>query len=155
MYLSLNTPIFAWFISQIEQFLCHWMCKQEGYKCSLSIKSEGARIPENTGRGWVITHVNFFEKIALDLSLVPASYLPHFESVLIDLKLNGCTKRGLYKTSSYSKTKDATIQDLDLKIIIHFNSPIIKHWIPLNQTPHILFILLLNWQTFAALEVLG
>jgi hypothetical protein len=62
---------------------------------------------------------------------------------------------GLYKTSLYTKAKDATIQDLDLKIIIYFNSPIIKHWTPLNQTPHILFILLSNWKTFATLEVLG
>jgi hypothetical protein len=34
----------------------------------------------------VIVCFNFLEKIALDPSLVPASYLLHFESVLSDLK---------------------------------------------------------------------
>jgi len=45
----------------------------------------------------VIVCFNFFEKIALDLSLVPALYLPHFESVLSDLKLGGCVNLGFTK----------------------------------------------------------
>jgi hypothetical protein len=30
------------FINQIERCLCHWMCKLEAYKFSLSIRREGA-----------------------------------------------------------------------------------------------------------------
>jgi hypothetical protein len=33
---------------------------------------------------------NFFETLAVDLSLLAASYLPHFQSVLSDLKFDGC-----------------------------------------------------------------
>jgi hypothetical protein len=35
---------------------------------------------------------NFFEKLAVDLSLslLAAPYLPHFQSVLCDLKFDGC-----------------------------------------------------------------
>jgi hypothetical protein len=34
--------IFSSLINQIEQFLCHWTTKLEGYKCSLSLRSKGA-----------------------------------------------------------------------------------------------------------------
>jgi IS1 family transposase len=34
--------IFSSLISQIEQFLCHWTPKLEGYKCSLRLRSKGA-----------------------------------------------------------------------------------------------------------------
>jgi hypothetical protein len=34
--------------------------------------------------------LNFFEKIALDPSLVPSPYLPHSYSILSYLKLDGC-----------------------------------------------------------------
>jgi hypothetical protein len=34
--------IFLSLFNQIEHFLCHWMCKLKGYKCSLSTKGKGA-----------------------------------------------------------------------------------------------------------------
>jgi hypothetical protein len=60
----------------------------------------------------------------------------------------------LYKTSLYSKAKDATIKDLKLGILIFFHSPIVEHWTPLHQTSHILHILLPNWEIFSMLETL-
>jgi hypothetical protein len=62
---------------------------------------------------------------------------------------------GLYKTSLYTRNKDATTKDFKLEILICFNSPITVHWIPLHQTSHNFHIPLLNWETFMALEVLG
>jgi hypothetical protein len=47
------------------------------------------------------------------------------------------------------------IKDLKLEISICFKSPIIEHWTPLHQTPHILLIPLSNWEIFAPLEALG
>ncbi len=31
--------IFSSFLNQIEQFLCHWMSKLKGHKCSFSVRS--------------------------------------------------------------------------------------------------------------------
>jgi hypothetical protein len=36
-------PMVSSLLNQIEPFLCHWMRKLEGYKCSLSVRSEGAK----------------------------------------------------------------------------------------------------------------
>jgi hypothetical protein len=69
---------------------------------------------------------SLFEKIALHLSLVLASYLPHFWFVLNDLKPDVCN-RGLYKTSLYFKGEDARIQDFKLEILTCCNSLIIDH----------------------------
>ncbi len=55
------------------------------------------------------------KKLALDLSLVLASYLPHFWFVLNDLKPDVCTQ-GLYKSTLYFKGEDARIQDFKLEI---------------------------------------
>ncbi len=52
------------------------------------------------------------KKIAPYPSLVPAPYFPHFQSVLSDLKLDGCTNQGFTKTSFYSRGKDATIKQM-------------------------------------------
>ncbi len=40
--ISNHFPIASSFLNQIEQLLCHWMCKLERYKCSLSVRSKGA-----------------------------------------------------------------------------------------------------------------
>jgi len=61
----------------------------------------------------------------------------------------------LYKNSLYSRGKDAMIKDFKLKILICFNSPIIKIWILLHQTPHMFLFLLSNWAIFVILEVIG
>jgi hypothetical protein len=34
--------IFYSLVNQIKQFLCHWMLKLKGFKCSLSVRSKGA-----------------------------------------------------------------------------------------------------------------
>jgi len=61
---------------------------------------------------------------------------------------------GLYKTSLYSKDKDATIKVFSLKFwsnLIHLSS----NTKPLPQISHIFPILSLNWTTFVPLEVLS
>jgi hypothetical protein len=55
----------------------------------------------------------------------------------------------------YSTSKYALIKDFKLKILICFNSPIIKHWTPLHQTPHIFYVPLSNYAIFVMLEALG
>jgi len=40
------------------------------------------------------------------------------------------------------------IKGFKLEILICFSSPIIEHWMPLHQTPHIFTIPLLNWEIF-------
>jgi hypothetical protein len=52
-------------------------------------------------------------------------------------------------------TKDATIKDFKLEILICFNALITKHWTPLHQTPHIFPILLSKWTIFVMLQMLG
>jgi hypothetical protein len=44
-------------------------------------------------------------------------------------------QQGFYKRSLYSGGKDATIQKFKLKSLICFNSPSIRHWTSLHQTP--------------------
>jgi len=63
---------------------------------------------------------NSLKKIFLDPSLVSAPYLPHFSSVLRDLKHMGASTRD-FQSSLYSGGKDATIQKFKLKILICFN----------------------------------
>ncbi len=65
---------------------------------------------ENTGKGWITVCFKFFKKITLESSLDPAPYLPHFESVLNDLKHYGCTNYWFYQISLYSENKDAMIK---------------------------------------------
>jgi hypothetical protein len=82
---------------------------------------------------------------------ISSSFLVHFEL----FKSRWVCQLGLYKTSLYSKAKDATIKDLKLIILICFHSLVIEHWTPLHQTPHILHIPLPNWDVFLVLETLG
>jgi len=77
---------------------------------------------------------NSLKKIFFDPSLVSVSYLPHFSSVLSNLKHMGASTR-VFQNSLYSGGKDATIQKFKLKILICFHSPIIRHWTSLCQTP--------------------
>jgi hypothetical protein len=65
---------------------------------------------ENPRKGWVIVCFNFFEEITLNPFLDPTPCLPHFESVLNDLKHYGCTNYWFYQISLYSKNKDAMIK---------------------------------------------
>jgi len=59
----------------------------------------------------MIVCFNFFETLALDPSLVQASYFRHFlKSVLSDLKTWSVRKLGLYKISFYFRGKDAMIK---------------------------------------------
>jgi hypothetical protein len=76
-YRQTFSNIFYSFLNQIEWFLCHWMRKLKGYKCSLSVRSKGV-IERTQEDKWVIVCFQNFEQLALDPSLVPTSYLPHF-----------------------------------------------------------------------------
>ncbi len=108
----------------------------------------------NLGRGWVIVSFNFFEKVTLDPSLVPAPYVPHFSVGFEWLKTWWMHQVQFYKTSLYSKGKDAMIIDFKLKILIWFNSPILKHLTRLM--PNIPYsIPSPNWAMFPTLEGLG
>jgi len=46
--LSLNTFGLLFIPWPIQQFLCHWMCILEGYKCFLNIQNKWARQKRNT-----------------------------------------------------------------------------------------------------------
>ncbi len=69
----------------------------------------------------------FLKKIFLDPSLVSIPYLPQFSSVLSNLKHMGAPTTVLQKLFVFWRHKDATIQKIKLKILICFNSPIIRH----------------------------
>ncbi len=82
-----NTQHFQIFFSsfnQIEQFLCHWKCKLEDYKCSISTKSKGAR-KKTQGEKEVdydILFQNFWRKNFrpfLVSNPIFSSFLIHFE----------------------------------------------------------------------------
>jgi hypothetical protein len=91
-YLS-SSNIFQYFslslAKQIEQFLCNGTQKLESYQCSFSVRSKGAtpkkKHREKMSNSFASKQNNL---IALDLSLVPASYLLSFSflSILSDLK---------------------------------------------------------------------
>jgi hypothetical protein len=51
--------------------------------------------------------------------------------------------------------RPTSTKDLKLEILICCYSLITEQYTPLHQTPHILPIPSLNWEIFAALEVLG
>jgi hypothetical protein len=61
---------------------------------------------------------------------------------------------GLYKTSLYFTSKDATIENLKLEILICFKSPITKHWALLHQTPQYLAHSFIELKFFMTLEML-
>jgi hypothetical protein len=66
--------------------------------------------------------------------LISSSFLVCFEW----FKTRCVHQLGVYKSSLYSRGKDAMIQDLKYKIRIYFNSPIIEHWAPLTpNTPYL------------------
>ncbi len=100
----------------------------------------------------MIVCFNKFEKISLDPSLVPATYL----SLLFWLILNlmGVPTKALQNFFVFQRQK-CKIGDFKLKILICCKSLIIKPWTPFHQTPHIFPILLWNWAIFLILEVLG
>jgi hypothetical protein len=98
-----HLPIFSHSLTKLSDFP-YWTGKLENYRCSLSIK----RKRSNPWRGWVIVLLQFFlgKKKALDVSLVPASYLPHFLVCFEWLKTWWVSQLELYKTSLYFKGKD-------------------------------------------------
>ncbi len=95
MYLSSN--IFQYcsnFITKLSELFCHWMCKVEDYTCSFNIRSKlKEQCRKQRKRMSVIVCFNVFQKLALNLSLVPTPYLPHFQSIVSDLKLDGCANQ--------------------------------------------------------------
>jgi hypothetical protein len=130
------------------------MCKLEGYKCSLSVKSKWAAHNKHMKRMSDSLLQILWKNNSRSLSsssFISSSFLVCFEW----FKTRCVHQLGVYKRSLHSRGKDTMIQDLKHKIKIYFNSPIIEHWAPLHQTPHILPIPLLNWEIFAALESLG
>ncbi len=144
--------IFSKFLSQIEQFLC--------YRCTnwraanVHWMSEVMEQQRKHKKRMSDSFIQFFWK---NSSRTLSSSNSISSSVLICfewLKTWWVCQLGLYKTSLYSTSKDATIQNLKLKILICFKSPITKHWGPLHQTPHMLLIPLLIWIFFTTLEVL-
>jgi hypothetical protein len=101
---------------------------------------------------------NLLQFVLMDSSQPSSSSNPISSSFLVCFdwfKSRWVCQSRLYKTSWYSKTRDATIKHLKLKILICFHSPIIEHWTPLHQTSHILGIPLPNWSIFSMLEMLG
>ncbi len=94
-----------------------------------------------------------FEKIAQSFSSsspISSSLLVCFEWI----KTRWVCQLRIYKTSFYSRGKNTTIKDIKLKILICFKSPIVEHWTPLHQTPHIFPHPLSNWAILTALEAL-
>jgi hypothetical protein len=65
---------------------------------------------------------------------ISSSFLVHFEW----FKSRWVCQPRLYKTSLYSKAKDAIIKDLKLRILICFHSLVIEHWTPF--TPNIPYL---------------
>jgi hypothetical protein len=72
-------------------------------------------------------------------SPISSSFLVHFEW----LKTWWVCQLGLYKTSLYSRGKDAMIKNLKFKILICFNSPITKH--STTYTKHPISYLFFYW----------
>lgn len=108
---------FSLFLNQMERFWCNWMCKLEGYK---NVKEKQRR----RRRWWAIVCFKYFGKIALDPSLVAASYLPHFGFVLTDLKLDGCANKGFTKIICIQKVKIQSLKILSSKfkfVLIHLS----------------------------------
>lgn len=143
-------PTFSYTLHQIESFLCHchWRATTDCLVCEVE---EQLR---NLGRGWVIVSFNFFENVTLDPSLVSAPYVPHVLVCFGWFKTWWMHWVELHKTSLYSKGKDAMIIDFKLKILIWFNSPILKHLTCL--TPNVPdSIPSPNWAMFPTLEGLG
>ncbi len=75
MYLSLNTfQYFFHFLTKLMIFVS-LDAKLKCYKCwAWEVKQQ---CKKNIGRGWMTFCFNFFEKIVLDLCLIPASYFSH------------------------------------------------------------------------------
>jgi len=75
----------------------------------------------------MIVYFNIFEKNSSRLlctsNLISFSILIHFEW----FKTWWVRQLGIYKTFVYSKSKDATIKNFKLEILICFNLPIIQH----------------------------
>jgi hypothetical protein len=82
IFIIQHFPIFFGFCSQIEWFLCHWMCKLQGYKYTWSVSKvkEQHQKKKLEEKGCVTICFNILGKIALDLDplLIPVSYLVHF-----------------------------------------------------------------------------
>jgi len=51
-YIIKQLPVFSSLLNQIEPFLCHWTPKLEGDKCSLSVRSEGAKVKTQDEDEW-------------------------------------------------------------------------------------------------------
>jgi hypothetical protein len=88
--------------------------------------SEVKENTEITRRGWMIVCFKKFEKYLytpLSSSLIYSSFLVWFKW----LKTWCVHQLELYKTSLYSRGKDATIKDFKLEILICFNSAIVEH----------------------------
>lgn len=124
----------------------------EGYNWLFSVWSRGATQKPRKSLG--NSFLQFFEKVTLDPSLVSAPYVPHVLVCFGWFKTWWMHWVELHKTSLYSKGKDAMIIDFKLKILIWFNSPILKHLTCL--TPNIAdSIPSPNWAMFPTLEGLG
>jgi hypothetical protein len=145
--------IFSKFLSQIEQFLCyrctnwrvtnvHWMSE---------VMEQQRKHKKRMSNSFVQFFWKHSSRTLSSSSSISSSILVCFEW----FKTWWVCQLGLYKTSLYSASKDATIENLKLEIIICFKSPITKHWGLLHKTPHILLIPLLIWNFFMTLEMLG
>jgi hypothetical protein len=117
--------------------------------------SELRTIKKNKKKGWMIISFNFFEKIALDPSLLLAPYLPHIFSLVRMIWNLMVVPTMALQTFLYFKGKDAMIKNFKLEIVIYFNSLIINHWTTLHQTPNIFSTPLSNQAIFVTLETLG
>jgi hypothetical protein len=117
IFIVKHFPIFSSFLNQIEWLFCHWTHKLKGYKCSLNVinkKATQTRMNDNL--------LQFFWKSnsrpSPNAKSVSSSFLVYFEWS----KTWWVHQLGLSKTSLNSKSKDVTIKDFKLKILIYFNS---------------------------------
>ncbi len=86
--------MFSSFLNQMEWCWCHWMCKSEGYKCSLSIESKGPKQETQEEDEWKFAS-SFLKVNSRPFSssspISSSSFLVQFEW----FKTYGCTTRAL------------------------------------------------------------
>jgi hypothetical protein len=104
-----NFPKFYSFFNEIELFLCPGMCKQKGFKCSWRVRSKGATQRIHRKR----MSDSLLQIFGKNSSRPLSSSSPISSSFLVGTWVQ---QPGLYKTSLYSKSKDAMTKDLKLEI---------------------------------------
>jgi len=147
MYLSMN--IFKYFFNSLAKLSDFFVIECANWKATNVLWT--AKVKEQCRKHRKKMFWKNSSQTSSSSNSISSSFLVHFEL----FKSRWVCQLGLYKTSLYSKAKYATIKDLKQRIVICFHSPVIEHWTPLHQTPHILHIPLPNWEIFLVLKTLG